>query len=431
MSNKTKNILTALLACMLLSCAENVDNQSVAAVQDADATNVPIINDFAIGQPFAELSPFGFVEGQPATAPYLRSVMPNSWQNLTRLSPEDEALFLSLNTSILDRVATDAHGFFLGQHGVAFRNHIDIATRVYREQVGADVFFRLLTFSEKEPDFYNHDSLRFLQALVYNRNGTLVLLMMGAYGSWTEFESHVGDGDEARDGKGMIYTSLTIIAGRGRAKGVLAASVQVNTYHRTGLSIRNNHIYGHVEAFYMLMEHSGNITGTMRLRNRHPSGIYMHDVFTVPTIEITASPALVDPDSPLRHGLQNAFDGNPATAFVANAENDILGISLRGRNLFASTRKIAIINGCAQSMTSYRNNNRARTLSMFFGNFPHRELREIELADDTLSWQIIESDDPGFDVMKVYPGDRYNNTLVTGFNVYVDNYGWLFGDINE
>ena len=147
-------------------------------------------------------------------------------------------------------------------------------------------------------------------------------------------------------------------------------------------------------------------------------------------IDIRASDTLIDPDIPLRFSLQNAFDGDPSTAFVANAENGMMGITIGGvLGLSVSPSRIAVINGCTRNAESYRNNNRIRTISLFL----NRVINRIELKDDILSWQVIESDAMGvsMSVVEVFPGEVYNNTLITGLNWYSANYGWLFGDINE
>ena len=57
--------------------------------------------------------------------------------------------------------------------------------------------------------------------------------------------------------------------------------------------------------------------------------------------------------------------------------------------------------------------------------------REIELSDNTLAWQILESNNGGFSVIGIYPGSMYNNTPISGFNVNTETHGWLFGDIDE
>jgi hypothetical protein len=89
---------------------------------------------------------------------------------------------------------------------------------------------------------------------------------------------------------------------------------------------------------------------------------------------------------------------------------------------------MAIINGYAQDMATYRNNNRVKAISVFISG---REFMNVGLADDTLSWQIVETAQTGMSVSEIYPGIRYNDTCIAEFNICPEDYGWLFGDINE
>ena len=91
--------------------------------------------------------------------------------------------------------------------------------------------------------------------------------------------------------------------------------------------------------------------------------------------------------------------------------------------------RIAIINGYAKNMELYKAHNRIRTISVYC--FTINDFRKIELADNTLSWQVIEADDSGISVENVFPGVSYNKTVIGGFNVYSASRGWLFGEIDE
>ena len=408
---------------ILLSCSRNINNPNLILIQDTGIILEAFTDESEnTSMTIEETLLFSFADTPSTGAPELRNVMPNSWRNLTRLLPDDEKLFLQLNAQILNQIASYIAGSFFVRRDISTSENIAVTTRVYKEQVGTDVFFRFVTFSEKEPDFSNHDNLRFLQALVYSKDGRLVLLAIGEYGLKEAFDTPPDGG-----GVGVFYTSIMIIEEKDRIKGILVSSVLVIMDDLAGqiTSIRNNQIYGSVRAFYMLFENADKITETMRLLGAGTLGMYMHDARIIPRIEIEASPTLVDPISPLRYSIQNAFDSDPSTSFVANREDGLLSISIATRDL--PVRNIAIINGCAQSITSYRNNSRLRTITISF----NREWRDVELADNTLSWQIIENASAWFAGRETYLGHRYNNTLISGFNVYIENYGWLFGDIDE
>jgi hypothetical protein len=52
-------------------------------------------------------------------------------------------------------------------------------TRVYREQVGEDTFYRLVTANSETPDFSDQARIQFLQTLVYDYRGLIVILAYG------------------------------------------------------------------------------------------------------------------------------------------------------------------------------------------------------------------------------------------------------------
>jgi len=430
-------IFAVLFAFTFLSCNGNADGQNAPMPQDTTIAVEATGGDPETAQATAEeIALISFVEGPPATAPYLANVMPNSWQNLTRLSPEDEAFFLSSNTRILDQIVSSVGHLNFSRWELSLHENITVTTRVYREQVGTSVFFRLLTFPEKEPDFDDHDSLRFLQALVYNRNGSLVLLMMGAY---NRMEAFNGGG---RGGAIAFFTSLIIIAGMDSAKGILATSMRVEVLSGTNkmVSVRNGLLYGENSAFYMLMEDVAEITDTMRMDDLGNHSVYGYDRRIIPLIGIQASDALIIPESPLRHGIQSAFDGNPATAFVANAGDELMYIRIGTPQVIALTR-VAILNGHMESIDLYNANNRIKRIGIksLQWNASHTFRvptldSEHSLLDNYLSYQFLNVNNDGIIIISVlgyYSGDRYNNILIAGLNVYSENSGWIFGDIYE
>jgi hypothetical protein len=69
-------------------------------------------------------------------APELKNVMPNSWRKVTRLTANEEQTFFRGNQDLLDRILTQWQ-----EWGRSFA--MDISnTRIYREQIGADTFYR-------------------------------------------------------------------------------------------------------------------------------------------------------------------------------------------------------------------------------------------------------------------------------------------------
>ncbi|MBR2361346.1 MAG: hypothetical protein IKA80_01690, partial [Spirochaetaceae bacterium] len=133
-------------------------------------------------------------------------------------------------------------------------------------------------------------------------------------------------------------------------------------------------------------------------------------------INIYASDFLWDLNDPLKYGLQNAFDGNPATSYVENTEDDMMKIEIP---LGKPSDKMAIINGYAQSESLYLKNNRVKYVADYF-----------LLKDNTLSYQYIPCRSTIVDFTEIYHGEKYNDTCIAEINYYFENH-WLFGDINE
>ena len=211
------------------------------------------------------------------------------------------------------------------------------------------------------------------------------------------------------------FSSIDIISGKEGARGILITEVSlaVTAYDYDwndwieSAQQRNDRLFGHNESrYYFLTDLLNGI--------RSP-------------IKISASDSLVDPDSPLRYSLQNAFDGDPSTSFVANAQDELLSISIG-----YTIRGIAIINGHTRSVTTCISNNYLRSITtvVICTEEGREEKRKIELVDDILSWQIIENAVGWFTANEVYLQDNCRIVFVTEFNVFSENYGWLFGDID-
>jgi hypothetical protein len=175
---------------------------------------------------------------------------------------------------------------------------------------------------------------------------------------------------------------------------------------------------GSVMAFYILMDWIGDNVAV-----EHPSRGIGSEYLPVNTkyIEIGGSECLIDPRSPLRYGLASAFDNDPSTSYVENTEDDLMQIwiYIKPDDLI----RCAIINGYAQNMTLYKNNNRIK--SLWVDNYT------TELHDNILSYQFLNNAYQCLYISDVFKGEKYNDTCLAEYNVYVDEIGWLFGDINE
>lgn len=129
-------------------------------------------------------------------------------------------------------------------------------------------------------------------------------------------------------------------------------------------------------------------------------------------INIQVSKCLFDPRCPLKYSIQNAFDGNPATSYVENTEDDLFLIEIGFSGKF---EKLAIINGYALNTSLYKANNRVKCLS-----------GDIEFSDDNMNYQIIKCLGNYLPFDGIYNGEKYNDTCIAELNLYV-NKSWLFG----
>jgi hypothetical protein len=360
-----------------------------------------------------------------AEAPELRYVMPNSWRKVTRLTPAEETAFLQENRAIEDAVKTKI------KHSLWFHD-LDILehTLVYKQTAGTDEFYRMILVHEQEPDFTS-GLVSFVQALVYKKSHGNMLLAMCTY----KERGPAGENSDA-DAREQ-YHSIDIMEGGGRAKGILLSTLVTlvdygENYRPIFRRYEKGQPAGSVKAYYMPMDWTGD-TAVLEQPVRSIGSEYLPD--TARYIEIDGSRCLIDPRSPLRYGLASAFDNDPSTSYVENTEDDLMSIYLY--SVPFQVQRSAIINGYAQNMLLYKKNNRIKQIDIHKVNWsrinePNNvDIIEHILLDDMLAYQFIDVDNSVFWVKDVYRGSDYADTCLAEYNIYVDEIGWLFGDINE
>jgi hypothetical protein len=389
----TKHILIALFAFMLLSCNRTAQgNQNTAYQQGTDAaieTTVDVSENEPAVFDVPEITNLTLI---PSVEPeLLRNVMPNSWRRLDRLTEAEEQTFIAENINVLLEIE-EAHLRDLRQSNGSSHKYFSI----YRQRVGFDAFYRIISTTDSNPNFMSR-AVYFDQYLVYQNSllVSTVYMQMSA----TQFGWIVG------------FQSMDIILSRDSAKGIMITTLSVGVGFEPDpsdwsitSSRRNSRLFGGTESHYFLM-------GDLRNGIRSP-------------IRISASHCLVDPDIPLRHSLQNAFDGYLSTSFVAIPAEELMSISI-GHTISG----IAIINSHTNDIVARRENSQIRKIETVI--FINEERRDVELATDTMSWQIIEGAVGGFSVNAIFPENNSNNIFLTGLNAYSIAHGWLFGDIDE
>jgi hypothetical protein len=252
---------------------------------------------------------------------------------------------------------------------------------------------------------------------VYDYRGLNAILAYGTYNEIETTQSHTIEWHHALD----------IIKAGNRAKGIMITPVGNyiigNSEKRTYTGLIKGQVSGGGTATYFLME------DVLRALDRNPD-IIVHmpldgyfSIGDAPKIRIDSSPCLVDPDIPLRYSIQNAFDGDPATSYVENSEDDLMDIYFSGIKADIDVNKIAIINGYAQNITLYKKNNRLKTVSSLLDNI-------TELEDNNMNYQIIHNISLSLRVQTIYKGDTYNDTCIAELDFFSVN-DWLFGGTNE
>lgn len=154
--------------------------------------------------------------------------------------------------------------------------------------------------------------------------------------------------------------------------------------------------------------------------------------------EVEADFPLIDKDNPFRYSVQNAYDGDPATSYVEDTENDLFSIEFLHYNYKSNFvgdwfTKFKIINGYASTKELYSANNRIKELIIDSEN-EHGQfeiLDRFKCADNNLSYQLFEIRPElyyfGIKVNDIYEGTKYKDTALAEIDFYGKKNGWFFG----
>lgn len=147
-------------------------------------------------------------------------------------------------------------------------------------------------------------------------------------------------------------------------------------------------------------------------------------------IEIKSTRPLIDTKRPLMYTIQNAFDGNPATAYVENTDDDLFSISINDVRTKDPKKeeitKIKIINGYSRSENFYVFNNRIKSISHY--NWKTKANDILAVKDTPFIFQEIDyiSGACNFEVKEFYKGSKYSDTCLSEVDFYYKKFGWLF-----
>ena len=159
--------------------------------------------------------------------------------------------------------------------------------------------------------------------------------------------------------------------------------------------------------------------------------VYLFDGYNN-RIEIESTRPLIDKKRPLMYTIQNAFDGNPATAYVEDTDDDLFSISMNDVRTkdpkLEEVVKIKIINGYSSSENFYFHNNRVKTISHYNWNTKANDF--LAVKDQAFIFQEIDyiSGAGNFEVKELYKGSKYSDTCLAEVDFYYKKSKWLFGE---
>lgn len=174
---------------------------------------------------------------------------------------------------------------------------------------------------------------------------------------------------------------------------------------------------------------------------------YIKDYDKIPFVKITTDQPLIDSKRPFMYTIQNAFDGNPATAYVENTDDDLFEIefSFYLSKKYITVTSFMLINGYAASEKLYKSNNRIK--KFYFpsyridSNNENKEIlrdkfwktyKDLYLQDSAIPFTLeiprLRFSSFTFKVSELISGDKYNDSCLAEFNINTLEYNSLFGD---
>ena len=360
-----------------------------------------------------------------AQAPTMKALVPTEWELMNELTEAEIKKFMENHKEIFDYCEKVSFSHLEGRH-FPEQNVCLEETRVFKEAVNGDTFYWVLVPGNRMNDTKKMmegvswvSEKHYFLGLVRVENGRDRLLFL-----------HPTLNIDT-DGRSFYYAVRTyqIIKGKDKNKGIIYYENRFRFDTKEVPGTKFNDVrkvkgqpVGFITAahYYLFEEEPAETEYSEYL----PGFALKNWDF----INIYASDFLWDLNDPLKYGLQNAFDGNPATSYVENTEDDLFEIKIYDAKYHPL---FAIINGYAQNEKLYMDNNRVK---LFNYNY--------NLSDGTLNYQFIKGQgDTKLVVKDFYKGLKYSDTCIAELNMKAvkDFYAelkpeesdWIFGDINE
>ena len=360
-----------------------------------------------------------------AQAPTMKALVPTEWELMNELTEAETKKFMENHKEIFDSCEKISFSHLEGRH-FPEQNVCLEETKVFKEAVNGDTFYWVLV-----PGNRMNDTKKMMEGVswVSEKHYFLGLVRVEDGRDRLLFLHPTLNIDT--DGRSFYYAVRTyqIIKGKDRNKGIIYYEnrFRFDTKEVPGTKfndvrkVKGQPVGFITAAHYYLFEEEPAETEYCEylpgfaLRNWDYINIYAPDF-------------LWDLNDPLKYGLQNAFDGNPATSYVENTEDDLFEIKIYDAKYHPL---FAIINGYAQNEKLYMDNNRVK---LFNYNY--------NLSDGTLNYQFIKGQgDTKLVVKDFYKGLKYSDTCIAELNMKAvkDFYAelkpeesdWIFGDIDE
>ncbi|MBD5437575.1 MAG: hypothetical protein HDR37_03235 [Treponema sp.] len=210
--------------------------------------------------------------------------------------------------------------------------------------------------------------------------------------------------------------------------GVQASNVQFR--------ICGNSIFAFYTRLYFTMhEHGHGEEASYSTSGFTENAIYRTEVSNImdktQVCEVEVDFPLIDKNNPFRYSAQNAYDGDPATSYVEDTENDLFGIRFdftkHGQEYeFKKTTGFKIINGYASSKDLYMKNNRIKKIS--FGSQKNPTFYNFQ--DKILDYQDVNFEYSLYALtitcLEVFKGNKYSDTCLSEVNIKFEDDSLLF-----
>ena len=372
-----------------------------------------------------------------AEAPELKNMMPNSWQKLTRLCEQEENEFLNQQLVKEDLESTETESWAISKFLVKEK-------RVYKETANNVDFYRVLAcnynmddffnavyqdtnISEKDYEKYIHQSIR---QTIYVKQESRALYKLRSLESKVY---GIAEGNMETEGcEYFIFHDFMIKELNKDETGFFMTEASI------GYQAKKDSLNIAIEYCRLKDQLCGSSSCQfLRVKKNEDYSKAISDYER--RIKIDASDYLLDSKCPLKYSIQNAFDGNPATSYVENTENDLIRIYISAEGVF---EKIRLINGYAKNKDYYYANNRIKCVANEFDNETGEIVKwgqkvtekneRFSVEDGLMTYQtIIYFTNGYFFVSDIYKGNNYNDTCIAELDFYSKKGNWIFGEINE